>query len=205
MTRAVSVALAAFLAAGNSDFEAPRTEWGDPDLTGTWPVQMVNDARIRLERPQEFGDRAELTDAEFAERLAAAEQSDAEYRPAEGGTKGLAEWLLSTPFAHRSSLIVDPPDGRLPPLTKAARALSEGARSTRVGPPVFDWVSDFDAFERCITRGFPAVMLPQPYNNGLRIFQAPGYVALQMETFGTRIIPLERSAPWPRKVRAWHG
>lgn len=205
MRRFVAALFAALLVLGNSASEPPRTEWGDPDLTGSWPVQMVWDAQIRLERPEGLAGGLELSDEEFAARVARAEQSDGEYTAAEGGTKGLAAWMRSTPFARRSAQIVDPPHGHLPPLTEKGMALFEAGRSTRMGGLVFDWVSDFDAFERCITRGFPAVMLPQPYNNGMRIFQAPGYVALQMETFGTRIIPLGEGAHWPASVRAWHG
>lgn len=193
-------------AAGAND-SPPRTPWGDPDLRGTWPIQKINDARIPLERPREFGTRALLTDDEFAERLKRAEQSDAEFSNDLGadGTVGLVDWLRTTRMARRNSLIVEPSDGRLPPLTSRAQELYESGRSTWQASEDTHWVSDLDAFERCITRGFPAVMLPQPYNNGLRVFQAPGYVVLQLETFGTRVVPIGRAGHWPSPVRAWHG
>ncbi|OJW64676.1 MAG: hypothetical protein BGO57_09270 [Sphingomonadales bacterium 63-6] len=185
----------------------PKTPWGDPDFRGTWPLQNINDARIRLERPAELGTRAELTDKEFAERLREAEESDAAYTVdlKGGGTMGLADWLRATPFGRRSSLIVSPANGRLPPLTPQAAELYAKGRSTWRSVDVVDWISDLDPFERCITRGFPAVMLPQPYNNGIRVFQSPGYVVLQLETFGTRVIPLGGKEPWPAQIRAWHG
>ena len=184
-----------------------RTPWGDPDLRGTWPVQNINDARIRLERPAEFGTRVRLTDEEFAERLKDAERSDAEFTRDIGGdgTIGLADWLRSTSMARRTSLLIEPANGRLPPLTAPARELYAKGRSTWQAAEATDWVSDLDAFERCITRGFPAVMLPQPYNNGLRVFQSPGYVVLQLETFGARVIPIGRDGHWPAPLRAWHG
>ena len=184
-----------------------RTPWGDPDLRGTWPVQNIRDAGIPLERPVAIGPRAVLTDEEFAARLDKARQSDAAFSVelGGGGTVGLADWLRSTPTGRRSSLLVEPADGRLPPLTAQAQDLYAKGRSTWRAADATDWVSDLDAFERCITRGFPAVMLPQPYNNGFRIFQSPGHVVIQLETFGARVVPLGRNGHWPAPVRAWHG
>jgi hypothetical protein len=188
-------------------FRPARTSWDDPDFRGTWPVQNVNDARIPLERPVEMGERAWLTEEEFAERLGRAETSDAEYANElrNSGTIGLAAWLRATRTGRQSSLIVHPTNGRLPALTPQAQALHEAGRSSWKDGLVFDWVSDLDAFDRCITRGFPAMMLPKPYNNGLRIFQSPGYVVLQMEMFGPRVVPVGRGEHWPAPVRSWHG
>jgi len=202
---ALGALLLAVSAAAN---EPPRTAWGDPDLRGTWPIQHVNDARIPLERPPAMGERDRLTDEEFAERLERAERSDADYdnELRNAGTVGLADWLRVSPMGRQSSLIVKPTDGRLPPLTPEARALHDAGRSSyKPGQTTFDWVSDMDAFDRCITRGFPAMMLPKPYNNGVRVFQAPGFVVLQMEMFGTRIVPLGQGERWPAAVRAWNG
>ena len=188
-------------------FRSARTLWGDPDFHGTWPIQNVNDARIPLERPVDTGERAWLTSEEFAERLRRAETSDAEYANELGnaGTVGLATWLRAARTARQTSLLVRPTNGRLPPLTPRAQSLYEAGRSSWKEEQAFDWVSDLDAFDRCITRGFPAMMLPKPYNNGLRVFQSPGYVVLQMEMFGTRVVPLERDGHWPAPVRSWHG
>ena len=189
-------------------FTPARTTWGDPDLRGTWPIQNVNDARIPLERPAGMGGRESLTDEEFAERLSRAERSDAGYANElrNAGTVGLADWLRLSPTGRQSSLIVSPADGRLPPLTPEAKALHDAGRSSyKEGQTTFDWVSDMDAFDRCITRGFPAMMLPKPYNNGVRVFQSPGFVVLQMEMFGARVVPLGQGDRWPAPVRAWNG
>ncbi|BBC71837.1 conserved hypothetical protein [Altererythrobacter sp. B11] len=188
-------------------YHPPRTAWGDPDLRGTWPIQNINDARIPLERSAEMGERARLTEKEFAERVARAEKSDGEYANDihNSGTQGLADWLRHSRTGHQTSLLVSPPDGRLPPLTPEAQALFAAGRSSWKEGQAFDWVSDMDAFDRCITRGFPAMMLPKPYNNGLRIFQSPGYVVLQLEMFGTRIVRLGEGARWPDPVRGWYG
>jgi len=184
-----------------------RTQWGDPDLRGTWPMQNVNDARIPLVRPEAMGTRVWLTDEEFAERVAAAEASDAAFSvEIDGdGSAGLAAWLRTSRLGRRTSLVVDPADGRLPALTPLAQELYAQGRSTWQSGDAVDGISDLDAFERCITRGFPAVMLLQPYNNGLRVFQSPGYIVLQLETFGARVIPLGRPGHWPPAVHAWHG
>jgi len=202
----IGAAVATALLAGSAHAEQARTPWGDPDFRGTWPIQNINDAGIPLERSEAMGDRAWLIDEEFAARLQAAEKSDAEFSIefGGGGTIGLADWLRGTKLGRRTALVVDPANGRLPPLTPRAEVLYAKGRSTWQAGEVTDWITDLDPFERCITRGFPAVMLPQPYNNGLRVFQSPGYVVLQMETFGTRVIPLD-TGHWPDAVRAWHG
>jgi hypothetical protein len=217
----VAAALAATSAAGadggpadpaaapvaEAGYRVSRTAWGDPDIRGTWPLQRINDARIPLERPAAMGTRTWLTEEEFAERLRNAEQSDAAFTVEleGGGSIGLADWLRATPLGRRTSLVIDPADGRLPPLVPQAQELYAQGRSTWRSGDAVDRIADLDAFERCLTRGFPAVMLPQPYNTGMRVFQAPGYVVLQLETFGTRVIPLGSSDRWPEPVRAWHG
>jgi hypothetical protein len=67
-------------------------------------------------------------------------------------------------------------------------------------------VTDFDSWDRCISRGFPASMFPFRYNNGIRIFQSPGYVTIALEMLGTRVIPVTgASEPWPEPVKAWLG
>ena len=155
-----------------------------------------------------MGVRTRLTDEEFAERLKRAENSDAGYSDDidADGTRGLADWLRSSRTGHATSLLVDPRDGRLPPLTLEARSLHEAGRSSyKERQTRFEWITDMDAFDRCITRGFPAMMLPKPYNNGVRIFQSPGYVVLQLEMFGTRLVPVEQGGRWPDAVRAWNG
>jgi hypothetical protein len=69
----------------------------------------------------------------------------------------------------------------------------------------YDWIDDFDTWDRCITRGFPASMLPFRYNNGVRIFQAPGFVVIHFEMLGDRIIPLTRTEHRPGAVESWMG
>ncbi len=82
-----------------------KTPWGDPDFRGTFPLEPIDQSRIRLTRPKEFGNRFWVTDAEFAMRLDAAKKSDAAYSAEYGGrgTKGLAEWMANptSPIAPR--------------------------------------------------------------------------------------------------------
>src|SRR5687768_8662766 len=106
-------------AAAAQTYTPERTEWGDPDFRGTWPLEQFFRAGIPLERPDGYGERASMTDEEFARRLEAAARTNAPFAldAAADGPSGLADWLQSTPFGRRTSLIVDPPNGRLPPMT----------------------------------------------------------------------------------------
>jgi hypothetical protein len=187
-------------------YAVPRTEWGDPDLRATYTLDMINNGRIPFQRPDEFGNRVWLTDAEFAKRIAAAQASDAAYSEENArGTKGLEAWMRAEPFARRSSMLVNPANGKLPPLLPEAEALRAAGRSSWVSGQAYDWLDDFDTWDRCITRGFPASMLPFRYNNGIRLFQAPGFVVIHFEMLGDRIIPLKRGKHWPQAVRSWMG
>lgn len=185
---------------------ALKTEWGDPDLRATYTLDMINNGHIAFQRPAEFGNRVWLTDDEFAHRLEAARKSDTAYSAENTrGTKGLEAWMRAEPFARRTSMLVVPADGKLPALLPQAEALRKAGRSSWVRGQAYDWLDDFDTWDRCITRGFPASMLPFHYNNGIRVFQAPGYVVIHFEMLGDRIIPLRRRDHWPRAVRSWMG
>ena len=168
-----------------------RTEWGDPDFRGVWPLELVFRGGIPFERPESYGERVSMTDEEFARRLEAAGRPNAIFAlddPA-SGTPGLAEWLQSTPFARRTSLILDPANGRLPPMTPEGSALYAAGRNSFKDGQRIDWITDLDSYDRCITRNLAAVILPWPENNGVRVFQSPGFVVLQLEVLGTRVIP----------------
>jgi len=188
-------------------FHPKLTAWGDPDFQATWTDDRIYSANIPLERPEASGTRLMMTDAEFAKRLEAAKKSDGNYKETvdADGTAGLGQWLQSTPFGRRTSLIVSPPNGRLPPKTAAGEALFKAGRNSWVDKQAIDWVSDLDSYDRCVSRGFPAAMLPWSNNNGMRIFQSPGFVVLQLEALATRIIPIGNSEAWPAAVRGWTG
>jgi hypothetical protein len=213
LTRPWRVAVAGLLlglsgpVAAQTAYEPPRTEWGDPDLRGTWPLEWVFRAGIPLQRPEAYGERGELTDDEFAQRLTAAGafQGNFALDVVAGAPTGLAEWLRSTRFARRTSLIVDPPNGRLPAMTASGRALYDAGRNSFKDGQTIDWLTDLDSYDRCITRNLAAAILPWPENNGVRIFQSPGYVVLQLEVLGTRVIPIGADSKWPAPLRNWMG
>jgi hypothetical protein len=190
-----------------TDYAPARTAWGDPDLRATYTLDRINTGRVAFARPEQFGDRFWLTGAEFAERLEAARRSDAAFSEENSrGTRGLEAWMQAEPFARRTSMLVSPADGKLPALTSEAEALrAAGRTSWFTEGRTYDWVDDFDTWDRCITRGFPASMLPFRYNNGVRIFQAPGFVVIHFEMLGDRIIPLTRTEHRPAAVESWMG
>jgi hypothetical protein len=198
-----------------ADYDPGKTPWGDPNISHTYQYEYLNNMRILVQRPKVFGNRVWLTDEEFARRLEAAERSDGSYAAASEngvgtpGTEGLSDFVKNSSIGHRTSLLVSPADGQLPPLTPQAEALYKAGRSGWVPGQYYDWVDDFDSWDRCVSRGFPASMLPFRYNNGVRIFQAPGYVAISLEMLGNRVIPLRgaKGDPqhWPAPVEAWMG
>ena len=188
-------------------FTPKKTSWGDYDFRGTWPIENINGAHILFQRPKQFGNRFWVTPEEYAKRLAAAEKSDSSFQQGVNarGTQGLVDWMKNSSFAHRTSMLVSPVDGQLPALTPQAEATYKAGRSSWVPGQEYDWVDDFDSWDRCISRGFPASMFPFRYNNGIRIFQSPGYVVIELEMLGTRVIPLGNKPHWPHPVEAWMG
>ncbi len=193
-----------------TDYTPRKTPWGDYDFSHIYTTDDVGSGKILFQRPKEYGDRVWVTDEEFARRLGAAQKSDANYSPnyrgaTPPGTRGLADWMRRSDFAKRTSLIVNPKDGRLPPLTPKGQHLFETGRSGWVPGQHYDWVTDFDTWDRCITRGLPASMFPNRYNNGIRVFQSPGYITIVLEMLGTRIIPIGDTPPWPAGMESWMG
>ena len=193
-----------------TDYTPEKTSWGDYDFTGIWPIENIPSTRILFQRPEGFGNRVWVTPEEHAKRVENAQRSDGSFS-AEGvglnvmGTKGLVDWVKNSSFAHRTSMLVSPADGQLPPLTAKGQALYEAGRSGWVPGQDYDWVDDFDSWDRCVSRGFPASMYPFRYNNGIRVFQSPGYIVIMLEMLGTRVIPIGDTPPWPGEVEAWMG
>jgi hypothetical protein len=172
----------------------PLTSWGDPDLTGTWPVTHLNGTPVQ--RPAEFGDRRELTDQEFAARLKQIETT----RERTAGA-----WAEIGDANRLTSLVVEPSTGRLPPMTDEGLRRSKTMTSSW-SDMLFNRVEDFNALDRCITRGLPASMFPFMYNGGIEIMQAPGYVVIRLEIIHeTRIIPLDLRPHLSAGLRQWLG
>lgn len=194
-----------------TDYTPAKTAWGDYDFTGTWPIEFTNNARILFQRPKEYGNRVWVNDEEFARRVAAAERQDGNFTQANengigaNGTQGLAAWIKGSSFGKRTSMLISPADGQLPALTAKGQELYKAGRSGWVPGQEYDWVSDFDSWDRCVSRGFPASMFPFRYNNGIRVFQSPGYMVIALEMLGTRVIPIGDAPAWPGGVEAWLG
>ena len=185
-----------------------KTPWGDWDFRGIFPMENIASTRILFQRQKTYGNRVWLTKEEHDKRIANAERSDKGFTTDSlnaGGTQGLADWVKSSDFSWRTSMLVKPANGQLPPLTPKADALYKAGRSGWVPRQEFDWVDDFDSWDRCISRGFPASMFPFRYNYGQRIWQAPGYVVIELEMLGTRVIPLGNQPRWPGQIEAWMG
>jgi hypothetical protein len=204
----------------------PRTAWGDPDLTGIWPIahglNLVRNcpraggpgrggpggggrgaaAGAPPAAPAPAASAAPPCDpnnpplfktedayrAEVERALRVRKEGDnATQLLAKGDFGGALQGGVTDPtFPERqTSMIVDPPNGKLPELTEEGKRRSALMRSSwSLGPQekqIWDTSTDFDSWDRCITRGMPTSMMPYRYNNGINIFQAPGMVVLSLE------------------------
>ena len=201
--------------ASSKKWTTPRTPWGEPDLEGTYSNRTITP----FERPATVGGREFFT----AEEAAALEKRAQEQSGDEGrskGTRGDVErayndfwWDRGTKVTSlRTSLVVDPPDGKVPALTAEAqkRAADEPKRPAfrgagASGRGADSWL-DRSTFERCITRGMPGAMSPTAYNNNYRITQGPGFVAIQIEMLGgARVIPTDGRPHVGKTIRQWMG
>jgi hypothetical protein len=201
--------------AQNSGWTTPRTPWGDPDIQGVFTTD--DELGVPFERPEAMGEREIVTDAEFAERQAQAlRQADADaqefVRPAPGGRGGggvgpPGHWLERGQPSRRTSLVIDPKNGRIPFLGEEARKRSLVAVNARTsGQRPYDGPEALDRYDRCITRGLPHVIFPTIYNNTSQIVQGPGYVAIRYEMIhDARIIPLDGSPHLPSSMRQYFG
>jgi hypothetical protein len=168
----------------------PRTAWGAPDLRGTWTGATITP----LERPAEYANRPVLTPEEAAALEARARSRNASEPRQVAGDPGTYNQIWFDPSSavvpdRRTSLIVDPPDGRIP-FTPEGRALAVRA-SSHYGVGARDSHVDFDTGERCLTDGMP-IPYWAGYNNNYLIVQTPQHVAILAEMFhDVRVIPLD--------------
>ena len=193
------------VSAGSADWTHPTTDWGDPDLQGMWPIAHL--IATPMQRPEQFGERRLMTDEEFAEVVERVNQRNTRYDEEIRNNKmGGGHWAEPTEALRLTSLIVDPPNGRFPALTEAGVAKAATMSGSYYQNDNFDDISDFDSWDRCITRGLPVSMLPRNYNNGIQIVQSPGYVVINIEmAHEARIIPLDGRAPLDPTIKQWLG
>ena len=202
---AAAMVVAAATIAGAQRWTHPRTPWGDPDLEGVWTSD--NNFSIPLERPAAVADKEFLDGKEFDDALASRAKLLAAI--ADGGEVGAGptHWYENLGAkSRRSSVIIDPRNGRLPPLTAAARARATAEAAARKGRGPSDSGTDRSLWDRCITVGLPAVMFPTGYNNNVQILQAPGVVTITHEMMhDTRIIPLDGRPHISPRIRGYYG
>jgi hypothetical protein len=186
-----------------SDSPQPLTEWGEPDLRGMWPIGHLTG--VPLQRPAGLGERRSLTDEELATRQQQyAGRQNAYQQEIDTNKMGMGHWVEWGQANRLTSLIIDPPNGQLPALTPEGERRRGSMRSGWMAIP-FDHWTDFDNWDRCITRGLPASMLPAYYNNGVEILQSPGYVVIRLEMIHeARVIPIT-SEPVDGDAKAWFG
>jgi hypothetical protein len=205
-------------------FVQPKTPWGDPDIQGFWPgVDMQG---VPLQRPARFGARNVLTEEEFAARgreIKAEEESlvaEIDVFTADVATPCVIRcptspqphWQETGKPSRQASLIIDPLDGRQPPLSPDGQARQAGQqaearkRQDRLQGREADTYLDRSLYDRCITRGVLGSVLPTIYNNGNEIVQAPGYIVIRNEMIHeARIVPLDGRAQLPAGMTSYMG
>jgi hypothetical protein len=203
--------------------QAARTPWGEPDLQGTWTSE--SELSVPFERPRELGTRQLLTDAELASRRAtlqkqtASDNADFDLETADRSNAGQVgsatspppHWLERGVASRRTSMVIEPADGRVPPMTDEGRQRLRELRGTFAGgnfnsAAAFRGPEDLSLWERCITRGVPAAIFPTVYNANTRIVQAPGVVAITYEMIhDTRIVHTDGRAHVGGTIRGYHG
>ena len=193
----------------------PRTPWGHPDLQGVYS----NDAETGtpFERPAEFEGRS-IEDITPAEMREINRRRNDQFNQAvdgdefAGGLRPPTHLIFDT-FERANSrpwLVVDPPDGRVPPLTAEAQARARRPRrgvssnANPLGP--FDGPEDLGLYDRCITRGIPSSMMPAGYGSTYEIVQSPSHLAIRYEmVHETRVIPLDDRPRVGPDIRLYMG
>jgi hypothetical protein len=202
----VALAAALLIAPADAQTGSPKrwtaghTPDGQPDLQGFW----TNPTLTPFERPTALAGKAKLTEQEAAdiEKRASANRVDRPPKPGDPGTynqawsDGGTTWLST----RQTSLVVDPPNGRVP-----VKPAAEAARLYDLAHTADSWEHQ-STWERCITRGVPAGMFPAGYNNAYQILQSPGYVVILSEMIHeVRVIPVDGRPHLPPALRQWNG
>ena len=206
-------------ASASHPYTAPRNAFGQPDLEGRWE----NNSITPLQRPAEWADRTTLTEAEVRQLEAASrrleesgdalfgdelvldvlkgQKESASHDTETGNYNGF--WLPNRDIDNRTSLIIDPPDGRIPPLTPQAQARRAAATEQRRLHPA-DGPASRGLSERCITFGVPR--FGAAYSSVYEIVQSPDAAVFRMETIhDARVIPLDGRPHLPGAMQQWMG
>ena len=179
-------------------YTVPRTPWGTPDFQGVWTGDAAHG--IPLQRPDDLADVGVLTPEQAAARrergtLGSIWGYESEWRDTTLG------YVKSAP-SRQVAMVIDPPDGRIPPMTARGQELRAAARAAR--RPLAEGPEDLSSWVRCITRSL--VQTPGVYNNGFQIVQGPGHVAMQVEMLHeTRVIPTDPRPHLGPDITSWRG
>ena len=181
------------------EWTTPRTPWGDPDFQGLW----TNTTTTPLERPDSLEGKQFLTDEERA-------ALDEENAPGIDAAPGVGAynnfWMEQGYVSKQTSLVVDPQDGKLPPVLQRAQQRQESLLESRRSSSYPTTYEEPSLMERCITRGLPGVMLPGNYNHNYNILQTPDFVVILAEMIhDTRIIPIDGRAHIDSSIDQWMG
>jgi hypothetical protein len=187
-----------------------RTPWGEPDIAGVFTNS--DESGIPFERPAEFEGRRmqDVTPAELATIVQQRQEQTIERTP------GLSEFPGATSPMHwfenyyalnsRPWLVIDPPDGKVPPQTAEAQKRAADRQAARKGRGPADSWEDRSLYDRCITRGIPGSMMPAIYGNSYRIHQSPGVVTITYEmVHDTRVIPIDGRPHVAQSIRQYVG
>ncbi len=182
-------------------YTVPRTPWGDPDLQGVWSSDDTEG--IPRERPANLGTRLYQSDQEFGARQ---KQITTNVVNREQNATSTFRNDFARRAFRQTSIVVDPPDGRMPVVTPAAEKRRAPRDRGTFGNGPFDTVEDFTLYDRCITRGVVGSVLRVIYGNGNRIVQAPGMVAISYEMIhDTRVLYTDGRPHIGQAIRQYLG
>jgi hypothetical protein len=185
-----------------SGARAARTSWGDPNIEGTYTNKDENGTPF--ERPDTLAgkSRESFTAADMAALIAERQETAQRAAARIGGSRdndtgaGPTHWYEHLGAVNsRPWFVSEPADGKVPPITDAARERAAAQRTAFARREAPDTYTDMSLYDRCITIGLPGSMMPMIYGNAYEITQAPGFVAIRYEmVHETRVIPLDGSA-----------
>ena len=188
---------------GTVPLSGPRTPWGHPDLQGVW----TNSTTTPLERPADLADKPVLTEEERRTRDAdVASRVSFDRAGTLPGVGAYNEfWMERGALNHRTSLVIDPPDGKIPAMTAAGQARASALAAARKANPAESYET-LTAYDRCISRSLPGAMLPGFYNHNYQIVQTRDYVVILIEMIhDARIVPLDNRPHASAAIRSWLG
>jgi hypothetical protein len=195
------------LSAATASAQAARTPWGDPDLQGAYTNS--DESLIPMERPDTLSGKSlsEISSDELAQLNEKRNEDRVEADKQRWELRSPLHWFENhNPKNSRAWMVVDPPDGKIPPQTPEARARAAARAKARQGRGDADSYEDRSLYDRCITRGLPGSMMPAIYGNSYEIVQGPGFVAIQYEMVNElRVIPLDGRPHLSSTIRNYMG